>query len=688
MPLAGYSYEHQLEITAPAGGLAAGTVVSATLETRTLIAAGQCQPTRRDFRVTYNGTEIHRVMLTTGRCAFRLQASIAGDATSTAYAIGYGNASEATEPLEDPREVWAFYCDGDDLATLTTSGTVSALDLPRPGFLKVGANPVIRRGTSGQFDYGCIREVELFHDGTYFWACYDAYAVPDEDSSLSGVGLARSTDLLNWEKRGRKTDTAAGRLNDAIIHQLPGQSGLHITWFKHSTNNGSGVPWPPYTLHIATADSVEGTWTDQYEFARTSGGYDDSYNVDGHILTPDGGTTWILIHGASGANGTTAAWARSTTGPLGPYTKMGQIVSGFSGIENPRYLVGGDGHDYVLGNWISPGGYTRSNLIYWNTGGLSFSGSTRLAIVEPGDPGDWDDYAIGVLGMPVIRDGMIYATYDANRAADVAAGGFPESLHFWRDAGAVEAPWPPRWGKGIQFGAAATATTPVLLAAGADGEVRVRVHPGASVELFGAGESFRVWGGPEVDYLIPVNVDVNGSPATLVNAFSTGVDDAGSAPSHSLLLRRSSGTLSIYCQSMLLWEGSSSAALAGRMSGTGAFVEELWATNPLTAPTAIYAPTVSLALAAQAPAVAPRATPFAVPSISVPVSAVAPNVARREFAHVQAASVAVAIDAYVPTVHALSVGNQLHLPDGSLVSMRWWDGSQWSPASIRVGPFV
>jgi hypothetical protein len=581
VPLPGYSHEVGFTVTAPGGGLAAGAIVRVEIETRKLIAAGMCRPDRRDFRVTYNGTEIDRVLTRTNAVFFRLQAPIAGGGESTAYALNYGRPAEATEPAENPRNVWPAYYDGNDIAALTVSGTVTATDMPRPGFIKVGGGPVIQRGASGAFDYSCIREVELFHDGTYFWATYDAYALPNQDSALSGLGLARSTDLVTWEKRGRKADGPSGRWNDAIIHQLPGQSGLHITWFVHSTNNGSGVPWPPYTLHIATADSIEGTWTDQTTFPRVGG---ENYNVDGHIFTLDGGTTWHLIHGIADADGTYSAHATGPT-PLGPWTRLGAITASFSGNENPKYLADGS-FAFLINNVIS-NIYTRSNALQWRAaGGFDFSGSQRLAIVEPGDPGDWDDYAIGMFGQPVIKDGMIYGAYDANKRSDVLGGGFAAALHHYRHAGAVEARWPFRWGKSLSFVGAATATTPTLLAAGADGDVRVRAEPAASINLVGGGESFRVYGPVDQYGSSTLEVAVNGVPVTVLNTVMASADANGFQPSQTILFRRAGGVLSISCQGVPLWQGASTAALALEMSGT--WVEEAIAAPTTAAATIVF----------------------------------------------------------------------------------------------------
>lgn len=576
--LPGYSTEIVLAISAPPAGLAAGTVMRCSqFETRALAAAGQCRPDRKDFRLLYNGVEIDRVMLTTGHFAFRLQASLGSNEATSAYAVDYGNPSEATSPKENPRNVWPKYFDGDDLASLTRTGTTSAINVARPGFLKLGAGKVIKRepGTTTEI---ALRQVEMYWDGTYYWASADPVQSVTTPVAPQ-IAMWRSTDLINWERRPNILG-----LGDLIIHSLPGISGLVGTFITGSGNYQGSIGMPPYTMTFATATNPEGPWTTTGNLPLGGGGSIDSvYNVDGHFFTPDNGTNWYLFYGAAGnETGVTSALATKTGNPAtSGWTKLGAITPWGQG-ENPRFLNdAANNHSYLLSNLVGGArgeGYTRSNTLRETTawsGGVSFGGSPYvLTALSPGDPGEWDDFAIGVLGMPVIKDGMIYMGYDGSNQAEVFASPFTSvRANVYRDGSFVEAAWPFKRANAISLNFGATVTTPTLINAGADGEVRVRCS-GSLVELRGATTNFSIdAGSPDEFGGANFGLNVNGTPTAPVYNVDNNVDGNGVARTQTFLFRRSGGVLSVYIESMLFYQGPSTEALALKVTGAGVIEE-------------------------------------------------------------------------------------------------------------------
>jgi hypothetical protein len=574
--LSGYTKSIALPITAGASGLASGALIQYSgIETRLLIATGDVQPDRKDFRIVYQGTtEIDRVMMTTGSFMFRLQASISANTTSNDYAINYCNTSETTQPMENKRVVFDDYFDGDDLGSWTVTGTVNTISIPKPDFIKHGMNPTLRR-IPGTFDEACIREAELFWNeaDSKFYVAYDGIGETTPQSA-DGIGIAWSTDLTNWSRNSSALNNTYG---DMIIHKFTGVTGYVGTWGDHTTVVDR-IGMPPYQLHTCTASNITGPWS-EYTLIEPVGGegeWNDTYTIDGHIFKRpgDGTNDYWLCYGADGTPvGNTAVFAKSTSGPLSGFGGDYIVTPNYTAMENPRFIADDtNGKYYLVGNIIGQfnmTAVTRSNIMYYSTTWDSYVDAYKIAIIEPGDPGTWDCKAIGVISPPVIKDGMIYFAYDGSDLS-IQRPGHPSDIHKWRDAGFVESKWPIPWENGIAPASGSYAISPQVAAANEDFDIYLKGKD-SYMGLVGSSTSFIAV--PVIDNVDSgeghYDVYVNGSLVTPTNYCY----QFGHGQPCTWQFRRRSNTLSIYQSNMLMWSGSSSQALSIKVGDAGV-VEE------------------------------------------------------------------------------------------------------------------
>ena len=134
-----WDYHIQLEIrnnaTVP---LPSGYTVSLILDTASLISQGQMQADCADLRISHNDgvteSELNRLVegcnTSSTTVTFRTQAEIGVGGTGVDYRLYYGNAA-ATDPPEDPNNVYAFFDDfedGDAAGWSGAKGTWSVVD--------------------------------------------------------------------------------------------------------------------------------------------------------------------------------------------------------------------------------------------------------------------------------------------------------------------------------------------------------------------------------------------------------------------------------------------------------------------------------------------------------------------------------------------------------------------------------
>lgn len=101
----------------------------------------------------------------------------------------------------------------------------------------------------------------------------------------------------------------------------------------------------------------------------------------------------------------------------------------------------------------------------------------------------------------------------------------------------------------------------------------------------------------------------------------------------------------------------------------------------------VSAPSITLQTQVVAPTVVARQAAYQVPSISIPLTLAAPAVTRREMAVVHAVAAEMPTRAYIPTVRVRTVGTQIRLGYSAPVALRYFDGADWVPVNVRVGPY-
>jgi len=139
----------------------------------------------------------------------------------------------------------------------TRSYTGLAVFTPDLKLLKRFENPVMAGGAKKtDCDYLGVEDSRITKFDGYYYAVY--CGLSEEPDYVHGNCIARSKDLLSWEKLGRVKGLDDFKYNkDGVLlpDKIDGKYALlHRPMFEHK-------PLSEFAIEIATADSIDGVWT-------------------------------------------------------------------------------------------------------------------------------------------------------------------------------------------------------------------------------------------------------------------------------------------------------------------------------------------------------------------------------------------------------------------------------------------
>ncbi|MFQ6615154.1 MAG: carboxypeptidase regulatory-like domain-containing protein [Fidelibacterota bacterium] len=176
---------------------------------------------------------------------------------------------------------------------------------------RYAGNPVLERGTSGDFDDGFLWSPEVVFDGTTYHMWYTGI-----DGGHWAVGYASSTDGVTWTKHTDDTNgqqtwnpqesgTTSGLSSVYFVDDMTGWAAGAGGTILHTTNGGTD--WVAQSSGAGTTIDLSITFVD------ASTGY--AVGSGGIILkTTDGGSTWIEQSSGSSENLGAVSFVDASTG--------------------------------------------------------------------------------------------------------------------------------------------------------------------------------------------------------------------------------------------------------------------------------------------------------------------------------------------------------------------------------------
>lgn len=327
------------------------------------------------------------------------------------------------------------------------------------------------------WDGGGMREAVLMAENGWYYLSYDGAMPGARPDSYWNACLARSHDLLHWEKIGPRLRTAALSHPDGTPEQYKDLRSAsspwtffdgkkwHIYYLGADHCSPEGIPAFAYSTMYAWADTLEGVWHQRSEEPGMGtqlclalgkpGEWDDVTASPGPVMenpyyVPADGSSrrYVMIYSGSCSGVTKRSLGLAYTDTLDTTGACGDPDGAFwekdpapilppeDDIENASvYFEEESGLYWLFTNHIYQNAYTDSIWVYWSHD-LRHWDPANKAIVMDASCNGW---AKGAIGMPsVIKkdDGHLMMLFDAVRGDGIG--------HLERHIGAAEIALPIR----------------------------------------------------------------------------------------------------------------------------------------------------------------------------------------------------------------------------------------------------
>jgi len=254
---------------------------------------------------------------------------------------------------------------------------------------KSADNPVFGTGTSGSWDDTIVSNPELLKIGDTYYLLYGG-----NDGSASQIGLATSTDLVNWTREGTNPVLTPGGSGDWDESDVDAPSIVRVgdTYYMlyRGTNSGG-------TNQIGLATSTDlVNWTKEgtNPVLSPSGSDWDGSTLKSPSVIRTGSGFMVAFGGNSPSNDDTIGIAYSDDlityqrEPTNPVLRLSSSGFDDNGISHPTLsLVGDTYHIIYTGN---DGSNDRLGHAY-SASGANWTKSDDNPVISLGSSGSWDD---------------------------------------------------------------------------------------------------------------------------------------------------------------------------------------------------------------------------------------------------------------------------------------------------------
>lgn len=298
--------------------------------------------------------------------------------------------------------ILAFVCSSAPAATQRYEARYDATD----------AGVIIRHGDGPDHsDTMGMREPSIVQEDGKFYLFYDGCAAPGWLACL-----ATSDDLKTWKKHGRMLSLGPAGSDDSAAAVSPWLIKEGDTWHMFyvatplATPPPELVPMGPYLTMKATAQSLDGPWTqhrDLVPFRPIPGTHTAGNAFPGHILKRPDGEFMMLMNG-----GQAIARTRDLSGPW----KIDEQQQLTLPVENTSiYYEPANGYYWMFINHIRllPAPHTDATWVFWTKDPNQWNDEDR-AVVLDGRNCTWSKTIIGMATVTPVGN-RLAIFYDGNR---------------------------------------------------------------------------------------------------------------------------------------------------------------------------------------------------------------------------------------------------------------------------------
>jgi hypothetical protein len=166
---------------------------------------------------------------------------------------GWERTNIGTPSLWKEGSTWYLFYHGFD-GTDVQVGVATGTDLRN--LTRSSGNPILRTGTGGAWDSGTIGKRSIWKEGSYYYMVYEGSTEQPYDTARWSSGIARSTNLLTWEKWSGNPvlpQTSSGFGYDGPEWIRTPEGKLHV-YFRAPTGGTKRATLTPCKVYNATTD--------------------------------------------------------------------------------------------------------------------------------------------------------------------------------------------------------------------------------------------------------------------------------------------------------------------------------------------------------------------------------------------------------------------------------------------------
>ncbi len=285
-------------------------------------------------------------------------------------------------------------------------------------------NPILSLGESGDFDDTWVWSPCIIKTDESDYRMYYQGNVKSEGSAKSsGVGLAVSSDGLNWVKSNpNPVFTMTGSYNGPVLScVIKDNEGYKLYYRKHSSSYGYG---------IALATSTDGiSWT-EYPGSETegavlrgygSGGYDNSVMYATVIYNNSDDTYEMWYNQRLSETHYRIEYAYSSDGYTWTKYQHNPVITETAGTWTERHLYPGTIYKTDGKYWLYCGATSKVGL-FSSPDGINWTPVDNNPLLLPGAAGAFDETAVFLQSILVTDSRFLLYGYGVNSASERRIG--------------------------------------------------------------------------------------------------------------------------------------------------------------------------------------------------------------------------------------------------------------------------